>query len=1000
MTAVSIHEKGKEHFKKSKLIEKAMAVPLEPGYAYHYINCDKAYEYHQYLRDLLRNDDEYRERAVNQLLKNIDYLIDLSVTLVNKTEKEVEEGRLKHKYDDQLDAFFNLLHHIIEENSRLRNDKVIEKSVCSQKMSEKLLQLMRVPSVADAIAKETMVYKEVFKSFITEYPKLLERVHEDLAEGLDQVEKILGPLKDSEDFLPMHKDMETQKEKKVKEQVTVWDIVSIDYIETDDEKLRVLYCIIKNYCNIIRCSNRRFDSFLGLDISKTIRRLVALRRAIIIGGSDLYEIRLFEMYKTHKDSMIEFDKKIEAENLNEDRDESDEEKNDEIIGTLTRKEYMNKFKVVSSNNYATANFIGVLDCERENLSEIEKEAEQCQTEIHKLVQLWWKKKIPSSSSKTANNVEAIVDSTIFMSTILEPKNLLKVIDPNNIDEENMNIYKIMASFAKFNQVIEEYTRLMSSDSPYMTNFYMKKGFKNIFSLYHWMREITPLFEKQKIKRILFSKHIQLLWSNIGDHFATVVECKFCKESRDPISLQTEKHKTNKDFICSLFYHICSEIFKQKDIITFYLQHSKFFLECMIDIMKLLITEETFTSLPILIEQRQHIERRGRHRPAQMEFEDEVIAVVTNMGFSRTIAIRALQRTYGNVEAAIELLLGGNLQEDDEEINEEHKELPPHGEDMDEEEVIKEEEKEDKMEIDDGEIKVVNYDELNIAIKEWLKMLFNWILTGYNSTLTDLDVENITQFMLKYVSSDEEVEALMTTCIDVMKNMEGYLIGDDGKDIMDYYYQRDRKGSLKKIATLTKILANLEKYFIKNVDFFESITTYFVDLIAKANQKPLKFIPKEKEFQIGDLTDVEPSKSEYEIFKDIVDNCMNIVIAGYGVFKLSKSTKVALEVEKESDSLMKKINEEEKKEESKEDDSKNKKEEESSFYPSKITKYLKNNDVLADLELIKTEEILKNWSLKFSEDFFLNVAMKIIEHSSDNFDQLLSEDSFKKLMYYL
>ena len=38
ITAVSIHEKGKEYLKKSNLIEKAMKAPIEPGYGYHYIN--------------------------------------------------------------------------------------------------------------------------------------------------------------------------------------------------------------------------------------------------------------------------------------------------------------------------------------------------------------------------------------------------------------------------------------------------------------------------------------------------------------------------------------------------------------------------------------------------------------------------------------------------------------------------------------------------------------------------------------------------------------------------------------------------------------------------------------------------------------------------------------------------------------------------------------------------------------------------------------------------
>ena len=59
-----------------------------------------------------------------------------------------------------------------------------------------------------------------------------------------------------------------------------------------------------------------------------------------------------------------------------------------------------------------------------------------------------------------------------------------------------------------------------------------------------------------------------------------------------------------------------------------------------------------------------------------------------------------------------------------------------------------------MEVDDPEIFVVDREKLAAATKDWLKMLFNWILTGFNSSLTDLDIENITQFMIKYVTTDE------------------------------------------------------------------------------------------------------------------------------------------------------------------------------------------------------------------------------------------------------
>lgn len=38
ISAVTVHEKGKECLKRYKLIEKCIKVPIEPNYGYHFIN--------------------------------------------------------------------------------------------------------------------------------------------------------------------------------------------------------------------------------------------------------------------------------------------------------------------------------------------------------------------------------------------------------------------------------------------------------------------------------------------------------------------------------------------------------------------------------------------------------------------------------------------------------------------------------------------------------------------------------------------------------------------------------------------------------------------------------------------------------------------------------------------------------------------------------------------------------------------------------------------------
>lgn len=346
-----------------------------------------------------------------------------------------------------------------------------------------------------------------------------------------------------------------------------------------------------------------------------------------------------------------------------------------------------------------------------------------------------------------------------------------------------------------------------------------------------------------------------------------------------------------------------------------------------------------------------------------------------------------------------------------------------------------------MEVDDPEIFVVDREKLAAATKDWLKMLFNWILTGFNSSLTDLDIENITQFMIKYVTTDEEVETLMNTCIDVMKTVEVKLFdGDENTPVLkkdgdgnppivlpveseeakksisrgtpsrnfsSYEYQKDRKACLKKVATLTRILSSMVNYLVKNLTFFKSVTDYFCALIQRANKETLKFIPKDKEFQIGDLTDVEPPKSEYEIFQDIVDNCLTLVITGYGIYTLSNSTKEQVELARETQSLMKKaeedkqqVRQERRKDESGEDQPDKAMNEEALIYPDRVLAFVTDNSKVSCSAKQDVEAILSSWNEQLSQSYFNTIALTLIEHAGDNFDLSFTQSSFKKLMYLL
>ena len=61
-------------------------------------------------------------------------------------------------------------------------------------------------------------------------------------------------------------------------------------------------------CQII---SKKIDGFLELDISSTITRLIYLRKAIIIRGSEVYAQRLKDDFDLNKESIEAFDQELE-----------------------------------------------------------------------------------------------------------------------------------------------------------------------------------------------------------------------------------------------------------------------------------------------------------------------------------------------------------------------------------------------------------------------------------------------------------------------------------------------------------------------------------------------------------------------------------------------------------------------------------------------------------------------------------------------------------------
>ena len=168
----------------------------------------------------------------------------------------------------------------------------------------------------------------------------------------------------------------------------------------------------------------------------------------------------------------------------------------------------------------------------------------------------WKRKMPNLSSENGKkNLDAFINALIRSSDIFSEEKLKEIIDPNDFNDQKVDRENFMVVSFQFNNVVEEYAKIMASDSPYITQFYMNFGFKNVFSLYHWLRALMEKLDSMDSMRVLFAKHVQLVWSNLGDLFATIIEAKFLKDAREAYPLVTELHKTDSEFLCSLFYHI-------------------------------------------------------------------------------------------------------------------------------------------------------------------------------------------------------------------------------------------------------------------------------------------------------------------------------------------------------------------------------------------------------------------------------------------------------------
>ena len=164
---------------KSLLIEKCIGVPFESRYGYHFINWEKTYEYNRNIRDILRGDEDIRNKLIEQLVLYWDYLIKEFKKYKSKLQSSGNDNlNLKRSMTDQIDGYFNLVSHILTEVNGGFRKRIIEQSVWTPKIFNKILELFDIQFVADILAKDNVIYREVLKIFINEHPQLLDNIHE------------------------------------------------------------------------------------------------------------------------------------------------------------------------------------------------------------------------------------------------------------------------------------------------------------------------------------------------------------------------------------------------------------------------------------------------------------------------------------------------------------------------------------------------------------------------------------------------------------------------------------------------------------------------------------------------------------------------------------------------------------------------------------------------------------------------------------------------------
>lgn len=83
-----------------------------------------------------------------------------------------------------------------------------------------------------------------------------------------------------------------------------------------------------------------------------------------------------------------------------------------------------------------------------------------------------------------------------------------------------------------------------------------------------------------------AKHVQFIWSNMSDLFSVMIQSKYIKTGKEKFGEVQNPFKDQVEFFWTFFHHLLKEIFYDETVIDFFNEHSYWFFEGMVEILKI------------------------------------------------------------------------------------------------------------------------------------------------------------------------------------------------------------------------------------------------------------------------------------------------------------------------------------------------------------------------------------------------------------------------------